>query len=110
LLKVTDKQQVSFTKSYFQLLTISNIRNLQPILKQKYKMMKLTGQYNPAKDPTYKEVRQMSLIEGRDEKQDEFIFTLLEDGEISIPKIAKLVGVSVEYVLSKKAILDKKNQ
>jgi hypothetical protein len=116
LRETTDEQNISFAKSYFQLLTISNIRNLRQVLKQKYEKMKLTLDYDPAKDPFFKalskEVRQTSLLEGREEgrdaKQDEFIFALLEDGEMPIPKIAKLVGVSIEYVLEKKAILDKK--
>jgi hypothetical protein len=114
LREVTDKQDISFAKSYYQLLTISNIRNLRQILKQKYEKMKLTLEYNPAKDPLYKEVRQVSLLEGREEGRQEalekFLFKMFEVGTMQVSEIALIIGMSIKDVEKKKAVWNEKRR
>jgi hypothetical protein len=92
------------------LLTVANIRNLRQILKEKYKKMKLTFEYNPAKDPLYKEVKQVSYSEGREdgreEEREKFLFNMFELGTMDIRDIALIIGMPIEYVVKKKALWD----
>jgi hypothetical protein len=106
LRQVTDAQDISFAKSFYQLLTISNIRNLRQVINKKYKKMKLSFEYNPAKDPLFKEARKIFISEGREEGREEerekFLFNMFELGTMQVRDIALIVGMPIDYVVKKK--------
>jgi predicted transposase YdaD len=112
------------------LLTISNIRNLRQVINQKYQKMKFSFEYNPAKDPLFKEARKIFISEGREEGREEgieegreegieegrekerekFLFNMFQLGTMQLRDIALIVGMPIDYVVEKKAFWDKQNR
>ena len=92
------------------LLTLGQLRKLQPIIKQKMQAMPITIDMtdSPIFQEAFAEGKESGLQEGSEKTKKQAIIGLLKLDTVSIKDIAKGLDVSEQYVLEIKQSLDEK--
>jgi predicted transposase/invertase (TIGR01784 family) len=96
--------ELEFQRYMEQLRILSNIRNLQPLIE--ILMEKMSRFFVEERDPLFKKGKLEGKVEGKVETAKQFVRNLIEDGSYDLAKIARLVGVSLEFVMEVKAEME----